>query len=305
VEKYLDIAVDSFVGYWNYLRSEILFSYDYKPWYENYFYWLIALSLLVWGLEIAVPWRRKQPLFRRDFWLDGFYMFFNFFLFSLIGYNSLAHVASQLFQDALARAGITHLTVLQIAAWPKLAQLALMFVVADFIQWNTHRLLHRVPRLWEAHKVHHSVKEMGFAAQLRYHWIETIVYRSILYLPLGMIGFGIDDFFVIHIIALGIGHLNHANLDLDYGPLRYVLNNPRMHIWHHAKDLPTRYGVNFGISLSLWDYLFSTVWIPGDGRDIELGWPQDDDFPRGFWGQMKHPFAGARRSWPGPRLRLD
>mgnify|MGYP001273654428 CR=1 FL=1 len=49
-----------------------------------------------------------------------------------------------------------------------------------------------------------------------------------------------------------IGHLNHSNISLDYGLLKYVLNNPKMHIWHHAKDLPNRYssGVNFGISKS-------------------------------------------------------
>jgi sterol desaturase/sphingolipid hydroxylase (fatty acid hydroxylase superfamily) len=29
-----------------------------------------------------------------------------------------------------------------------------------------------------------------------------------------------------------------------------------MHIWHHSKKIPNKYGVNFGISLSLWDYIF-------------------------------------------------
>jgi len=290
VERYGKLFLEGFSGYWNYLESEILFGYTYKPWYENYFYWLIALSLVVWGLELWLPWRKQQPAFRRDFWLDGFYMFFNFFLFSLIGYNSLAMVGTTAFNDLLARFGIYNWVAFHVDSWPTLVQLALMFVLADFIQWNTHRLLHRVGWLWRVHQVHHSVKEMGFAAHLRYHWVETIVYKSILYIPLGMIGFGIDDFFVVHIVALAIGHLNHANLNLDYGPLRYLINNPRMHIWHHAKDLPHRYGVNFGISLSLWDYLFRTVHIPGDGRDIELGWPQDEGFPPRFAGQTLWPF---------------
>ena len=294
LKQYLDIFLGSFPGYWNYLKSEVLFTYAYKPWYENYFYWLILLSLLVWGLEIVAPWRKGQPILRRDFWIDGFYMFFNFFLFSLIGYNALSNVGVALFTDALAAVGVENLVAFRVAQWPAGLQLLVMFVAVDFIQWNVHRLLHRVPWLWEVHKVHHSVKEMGFAAHLRFHWMETIVYKAILYIPLAMIGFGIDDFFLVHIIALAIGHLNHANLRLDYGPFRYLLNNPVMHIWHHASALPAQTGVNFGISLSLWDYLFRTAYIPRSGRDIELGWSGDQDFPAGFLQQMARPFARPR-----------
>lgn len=64
-----------------------------------------------------------------------------------------------------------------------------------------------------------------------------------------------------------------------------------MHIWHHAKEIPEgSYGVNYGISLSVWDYLFRTNWIPGDGRDIPLGFPEIEKYPHGFWEQVKKPF---------------
>ena len=63
---------------------------------------------------------------------------------------------------------------------PKWLGLLIFFLVSDFVQWNTHRLLHRVSFLWNFHKVHHSVKEMGFAAHLRYHWMEPVVYKSLL-----------------------------------------------------------------------------------------------------------------------------
>ncbi|NNK86996.1 MAG: sterol desaturase family protein, partial [Flavobacteriaceae bacterium] len=90
-----------------------------------------------------------------------------------------------------------------------------------------------------------------------------------------------------------VGHLNHANLGWNYGPLRYILNNPKMHIWHHAKELPknVRYGVNFGLTLSIWDYIFKTDYIPEDGRDIELGFPGDESFPQDFLNQELYPFG--------------
>ena len=286
MEEILTIVRDSYVGYFNYLKNEML-----HPSWHNYFYWLIGLSLAVWLLEIIFPWRREQGAFRKDFWLDGFYMFFNFFLFSLIGYNAISDVVVKLFNDALAVIGIRNLVAINVQYLPVWIQFLIMFVVADFIQWNIHRLLHRHPRLWEFHKVHHSVEQMGFAAHLRFHWMETIIYKSIQYIPLAMIGFGIQDFFIIHIISVAIGHLNHANLKITYGPLKYILNNPVMHLWHHAYDLPKgSYGVNYGLSLSVWDYLFRTAYIPNDDAHTRLGFKDVERFPSTFLGQVAYPF---------------
>jgi len=287
--EYWKIFVDSYTGYWNYLVNEVAY-----PGWHNYFWWLVGLSLFVWLLEIIVPWRKGQSVFRKDFWLDAFYMFFNFFLFSLIGYNAISNIGVNLFNDFLAWFGVKNVVAIQIQRWPAWTQLLTMFVIADFIQWNIHRLLHRVPWLWEFHKVHHSVEEMGFAAHLRFHWMETIIYKSIQYIPLAMIGFGLQDFFIIHIISVAIGHLNHSNLYITYGPLKYLLNNPAMHIWHHAKKLPNQYGVNYGISLSIWDYLFKTAYIPKSGRDEKLGFDGDEQFPKTFWQQIIYPISKPR-----------
>lgn len=285
---YVDVFGRAFAGYARYLAHEIT-----TPHAGNYFYWLIGISAAVYALELMFPWRRGQARIRRDFWLDGFYMFFNFFLFSLVGFAAISEVGVAAFRDALAAVGIENLVAVEVASWSAPAQVAVLFVVKDFVHWCTHRLLHRVPVLWEFHKVHHSVEQMGFAAHLRYHWMENVTYKSLQYVPLAMIGFGIDDFLWANLIATAIGHLNHANIRLPLGPLRYVLNNPQMHIWHHAWHLPEgrRYGMNFGISLSLWDYLFGTACIPGDGRDIELGFPGLERFPKGFFGQAFHNFV--------------
>ena len=47
-----------------------------------------------------------------------------------------------------------------------------------------------------------------------------------------------------------------------------------MHLYHHAYSLPMgkKYGVNFGISLSLWDYIFKTNYIPEQSGTIEIGY---------------------------------
>ncbi len=285
LSEYWSIIKDAYTGYWNYLVHEIL-----NPSWSNYFYWLLGLSLVCWLLEILFPWRKDQPLFRKDFWLDGFYMFFNFFLFSLIAYNALSMVAVHAFNDFLAWFGLRNLVAIEVHSWPVWAQLLLLLVVRDFIDFHVHRLLHCVPWLWEFHKVHHSVEQMGFAAHMRYHWMETIVYRTLEYIPLSMIGFGIDDFLIVHIFALAIGHLNHSNIPLSWGPLRYLLNSPAMHIWHHAKYVPAKYGVNFGLTFSVWDFIFGTAYWPRSGRDELLGFERSEFYPSTFVRQMIHPF---------------
>lgn len=287
MEKYIKIIQESFSGYFNYLLTEIT-----DPSWTNYLYWLIALSILIWSLEIFIPWRKKQGIFREGFWLDSFYIVFNFFLFSLIGYNALSNVGVELFNDFLELFGLENIVAFEVQNFPVWTQLLIMFIIADFIQWNVHRQLHKRAWLWEFHKVHHSVKEMGFAAQFRFHFMETIVYKTVQYIPLAMIGFGIQQFFIIHMFAVFIGHLNHANVGWNYGPLGYIFNNPRMHIWHHSKDLPAEYsqGMNFGLSLSIWDYLFGTAYIPENGENIIIGFEGDEDFPEDFGNQMMFPF---------------
>ena len=287
MKTYIDIFLYSFTGYWDYLLNEITSLY-----WDNYFYWLIGISLTVWAIELITPWRKEQASIRQDFGLDLFYMFFNFFLFSLIGFNAASNIGVTLFNDGLSVLGIENIVALNVHQLPRWAQLGIMFLLTDFIQWNIHRLLHRFPVLWEFHKIHHSVGQMGFAAHLRFHWMESVFYKTIQFIPLTMIGFGINDFFIIHLIEIVIGHLNHANIGWDYGPFKYLLNNPKMHIWHHAKQLPKEReaGVNFGLSLSIWDYIFKTNYVPSDGKDIPLGFEGVNKFPKTFIKQSLSPF---------------
>lgn len=285
--RYLQTFLEGYWGYANYLFNEIL-----HPSWHNYFYWLLGLSLVVWSLEIMFPWRKNQGAIRQDFWLDVFYMFFNFFLFSLIAYNAISNVAVQAFNDFLGLFGIKNLVAINVASWPKWSQLLTLFLVRDFVQWNVHRLLHKVPWMWEVHKVHHSIEEMGFAGHLRYHWMENVIYRTLEYIPLAMIGFGIQDFFIVHIFTLAIGHLNHANIYLPLGPLKYILNSPQMHLWHHAEELPKdrKEGVNFGITLSIWDYIFGKNYVPKEDGTIKLGFDNLAKFPKTFWSQLTYSF---------------
>jgi sterol desaturase/sphingolipid hydroxylase (fatty acid hydroxylase superfamily) len=284
----IDALLTGYAEYWGFLISEVTFNYDYKPWYQNYFYGLTVVSLLVWLLELAFPWRKNQSSIRKDFWLDGCYMYFNFFVFGFM-ISGLYAVLSYVFGTN----GITmeSASVLNLKELPLWSQLLIFFVINDFVQWFTHIMLHRFEFLWKFHRVHHSVTEMGFAAHLRYHWMENIFYKPLKTLAVMLIGgFEPDQAFFVHFVAITIGHLNHANIKLTFGPLKYLINNPVMHLYHHAKVLPKGQmpGVNYGISLSIWDYIFKTNYIPqSEDGSYELGFDGIEEFPKhSFWRQF-------------------
>lgn len=287
MEKYFKAISDGYYGYWNYFIGEIL-----HPSWHNYFYWLVGASLVIYGLEILFPWRKNQPILREHFWLDIFYLFWNYFLFALVAYNALSMVAVEAFNDFLGLFGITNTVAIKVDQLPGWVQLVIIFIVRDFMQWAIHRMYHHVDWMWEFHKVHHSTREMGFAALLRYHWMENILYRTLEYIPLAMIGFGITDFFIVHIFTLVLGQLGHANLKIPLGPFKYIVNGPQMHLWHHARELPESHphGFNYGISLSLWDFLFQTHYWPSDDENLPVGLPDEEKFPEDFIGQTTEPF---------------
>jgi sterol desaturase/sphingolipid hydroxylase (fatty acid hydroxylase superfamily) len=286
--EYLELFINAFIGTLDWTWKSICFE---VPWTRNYFWALIVISLLVWGAEMLFPWRKQQSVFRKDFFLDGFYMFFNFFIFSMFisgVYKIISKITTEQFQirpNAIA--------LVDLSDFSPVVQLLIFFVVLDFVQWLTHIVLHRFSFLWKFHKVHHSVKEMGFAAHLRYHWMENILYKPFKVIALMLLGgFEPEQAFIVHFIAISIGHLNHANIKLNYGPLKYVFNNPVMHLYHHAQALPKNFkmGANFAISLSLWDYIFKTNYVPEPDKDLTLGYSDDQKMPSGFLGQLFYGF---------------
>ncbi|WP_291867478.1 sterol desaturase family protein [Maribacter sp.] len=288
---YIEAFINAFKGSLNWTWKSILFD---VPWYTNYFWGLFIISLFVWGLEVVFPWRKNQSIFRKDFWLDGFYMFFNFFVFSIV-ISGFYKIMELLFSEI--GISIKSLSLLSLEVLPVWLQLFLFFIILDFVQWLTHVMLHKFSFLWQFHKIHHSVKEMGFAAHLRYHWMENIIYKPLKTIGVMLLGgFEPEQAFMVHFFAITIGHLNHSNIKITWGPLKYILNNPVMHLYHHAYTIPKdKYGVNFGISLSLWDYIFKTNYIPEESGTITLGFEGDADVPSSFIKQLFYGFKNQKK----------
>ena len=286
--EYIKLLTYKSIEVLEWIFNQILFN---VPFSENYFWGLIIISLVVWIFEIIFPWRKSQKIFRKGFWIDIIYMFFNFFLFSIIivgFYKAFNKLLFDLFGIAS-----NSIALIDLSTFSQISQLIIFFITLDFFQWITHIMMHRFDFLWKFHKVHHSVKEMGFAAHFHYHWMENILYKPLKVFAVMLIGgFEPEQAYLIHFLTITIGHLNHSNIKLSYGALKYIFNNPIMHLHHHASSSSNNFktGVNFAISLSIWDYIFKTNYIPNENGDTKLGYEGDQSMAKSFIGQLFYGF---------------
>lgn len=178
-------------------------------------------------------------------------------------------------------------------SWPLYVQIPVALLLIDFMDWCVHNLLHRVPGLWALHQTHHSVVdgEMDWIVAFRFQWTEVVLYKTLRYLPMLILGFGVEAIMVHAIFGTLIGHLNHANLDLGHGPWRFVLNSPRMHLWHHNYHADAKSTVNYGIIFSIWDWVFKTAYMP-DAPPAKIGFSSVERFPKNFFAQASWPLPG-------------
>lgn len=258
----------------------------------SYLHWLLATSAAFVLLERLFPWRPGQALSRPGWLRDLGFVALNGHLFSLAtagATGAVAAVATRAVQSAGVR-----LEGSPAAAWPVAVQFAVFLVVSDFLQWCIHNLLHRVPWLWTFHKVHHSITTMDWIGNWRFHWVEILVYRSLQWLPLAWLGASPTAMFAVAVVSTVWGDLNHANLDVGLGRLGYVLNSPRMHLWHHDHSTEGGRAKNFGVVLSLWDHLFGTAYWPRDRSPERLGYPGMEEMPGTLAGQVLWPLTSSR-----------
>ena len=266
------------------------------PIYLHYAFWLTIIALLCFTLERLSPWR-SQALLRPGIPQDIFWLVFNghflSLLLALITVPTAAFVNRSLMADGFPALDSLRL----LARQPLWAQFLLVLLVKDFVEYAIHRLMHSIPALWEFHKLHHSIQTMDWIGNFRFHWGEVLVYRTLAYIPLVVLGAHPTVLLAIAVLWTLMLTLNHANIPLSWGRLRYLLNSPMMHIWHHDTEIHKRSGQNFGQVLSIWDWLLGTAYWPSERDQPEqLGFEGLDTYPRGLLHRLTYPILKRRAS---------
>ena len=182
-----------------------------NPWRAfGHFKWVV-IFFVAW--EFARPWRQKQRQLRKGIGLDAFYTLFNSMLFMAILGTAICGVTHLMFADFLSRFfGIEHMVAIRLNSLPLWLRYVLMILILDFVGYWIHRLLHYSDTLWEFHKIHHSAKELDVFNAIKLHFVESLVYRFFGYVPLGLIGFGAGDVFVVTVFRSLFSMFTHANV---------------------------------------------------------------------------------------------
>jgi sterol desaturase/sphingolipid hydroxylase (fatty acid hydroxylase superfamily) len=261
-----------------------------NPSFTNVYYCVLLAYLLCFFLEVILPKQRKHGLLNRKFfWQDTFYVLFNDLLIYLLGFFALCAVTEFIFLKFLSLFNIQTLIIFDIKSWHPLLQVLIMFLIQDFCEFIAHILLHRSNFLWKFHKIHHAQEELGAASTRHFHFLEMCVFKPIIYLPFAMIGYSVVDYFLFQITVQNVwGFFTHCNIKVKWGILNYIINTPETHAWHHAKNIPNKYGVNYASILNIWDLLFGYFYLPKDKSPI-LG-VENNNVPKSFLGQLIYPF---------------
>lgn len=247
---------------------------------KNYAFWLAVLALGCIVAERIAPWRKDQGLARPQLLQDLFWLLFNGIAAGVLFKSLLGFLQSSLSDGFRLLTTVDPETLHLLAGKRIVIQFGIALVVADFIEYLVHNALHRWNPLWKIHRVHHSITTLDWIGNFRFHWGEIIVYNVAKHLPMAMLGADGNALLAAAVVATLIGLLNHANLNISWGALRYVFNSPRMHVWHHDRHPSRQAGFNFGVVFSLWDWIFGTAYMPADGSQPKaLGFQRMEEVP--------------------------
>jgi sterol desaturase/sphingolipid hydroxylase (fatty acid hydroxylase superfamily) len=159
------------------------------------------------------------------------------------------------------------------------------FVAGDFMLYWSHRIFHRWPLLWRAHRLHHAPPVLTPITAFRFWPQETLVHlmasafgqgfalglcsslAGTVVSPLTLLGVNVASL----VWNLGFAQLRHSHVPLPFPRwLSHVLVSPQMHQVHHSTD-PAHHDRNFGTAFAVWDWMFGTLYLPRPEERFTFG----------------------------------
>jgi sterol desaturase/sphingolipid hydroxylase (fatty acid hydroxylase superfamily) len=206
------------------------------------------------------------------------YFFFGVFVFALIlGFGVLSY---QLLTNAVVDGLVAVFGAVKPTSLPDLVSRSvitvILFLAYELAYWIDHYLSHRVPILWEFHKVHHTATVLTPLTVFRVHPVDMLLHANITAVVLAIANgsanylfgkttyqYALTDSNVILVLFIhAYIHLQHTHLWISFrGVLGCILLSPAHHQVHHSRN-PIHFNKNLGSCLAIWDWLFGTLHIP-------------------------------------------
>lgn len=186
-----------------------------------------------------------------------------------------------------------------------------LFLAYEIGYWVDHYLKHRIPFLWELHKVHHTAEILTPVTNFRNHPIDNIIFGYMLAIFIGSASgalawffgkttesFTVDGKNILFIFFLWtIGHLQHSQFWIPFrGVIGHIILSPAHHQIHHSTD-PKHFNRNFGSVLAIWDWMFGYLEIPSiNNPRLKYGVAEAGVDPHSSFGILAAPVAKSALS---------
>jgi sterol desaturase/sphingolipid hydroxylase (fatty acid hydroxylase superfamily) len=189
-----------------------------------------------------------------------------------------------------------------------------MVLAVDFAKFFAHFLQHKVPLLWEFHKVHHSAEVLTPITNFRLHPMDVVLEQflaaALIGLVAGAFGYWYPGQEIVELTILNFGaivfvyflaaNLRHSHIPLHFGwRVSHVLSSPYMHQIHHSSEV-RHWDRNYALIFSFWDALFGSLYVPRGREEFRLGLPggENERF-RSVTALYFAPFVGVFRRLMG------
>jgi sterol desaturase/sphingolipid hydroxylase (fatty acid hydroxylase superfamily) len=191
--------------------------------------------------------------------------------------------------------------------WVTGLSIGAVFLAVEFGYWFSHLMMHKIPALWEFHKVHHSAEVLTPLTEWRQHPLELAIFPVLVGLVVCLVQgpivwyFGETSQLISPISAnllsmafwYTILHLRHSELPFyATGTLGKIIQAPAHHQVHHSTN-PKHFDKNLGYCLSVWDWAFGTLYIPKKGEKFSYGLGHKDSALETVVGSMLAPIGRA------------
>jgi sterol desaturase/sphingolipid hydroxylase (fatty acid hydroxylase superfamily) len=163
--------------------------------------------------------------------------------------------------------------LLKIVPLPRALETFLAVVLLDYTLYLWHVLTHKVPFLWNFHRVHHADRDLQASTAIRFHFGEmtlSVPFRAAQIALIGVSPRSLEIWQTLLFISIFFHHSNVRLPKKFEEQLEYLLVTPRLHGIHHSIE-EREMNSNWSSGLSLWDRLHRTFRNDVRQREITIG----------------------------------
>ncbi len=185
------------------------------------------------------------------------------------------------------------------SAFEVLAMIFIPLLIHDCWFYWSHRIEHKVPALWEFHKLHHSDELMNTTTWARDHFLQEgwraffSVFTLGLFIDLGLAEAGKAALYST-VFLIGLSMFYHSAIRIQLPWLDYILVTPQVHRIHHSAR-PEHHNRNFADVLPIFDLVSGTFERPTPDEFPATGLGPESIAPRSLFAAQFGPVIAAAR----------